>query len=200
MEKTLSGKETLQDIIGLVDLAKVKLPSYTISARKFDAIGDAYTKITYMLCMLNVASSTDEDVKNTAFRFIKKINQNPEYYSYSYMNSVEKEFVEEATIKFFGNSNGNQQIEHLKRTYRTKGLKDVLAFLLENLQTYAKELPEEVLYKALCTSYVNDSICQMQNIHEEIAVSSDKDVEQTVEEDVCETPKKKTFWQKLFGR
>ena len=227
MEKTLTGKETLQTIIDLVDINKVKLPSYTISMKKFDTIADAYTKITYLMCMVNVTKDTDEEVKSAAIKFINKINANPQFYSYSNMNSVEKNHIEDVTASFFPNYKGDTQIEHLKRTFRTKNLKDTLFFLLDNLRVYMEKLPEELIWKALCTDYVNECIVRFNSITDEQKPDdadngdnanneqekpdepsksdepSKPDEPIKPDEEIVkseEKPVKKSFWKRLFGR
>ena len=45
----MNSKEKLKEVINLVDMSKIDLPSYNISVKKYDEIAKAYTKIMFFV-------------------------------------------------------------------------------------------------------------------------------------------------------
>lgn len=193
----MNGRENLQNVLSLVDMTKVDLPSYNISIKKYDIIASTYTKVIYLLASLELRvnkQENDEEVKrfDIAKRTIMKISKNPLIYSYE--NAIQKEnaLVKQATEDLYGyrvpeNSPQLRNVQNsVKKSLMIKNMKE----MLNSLRQFGDSNAENVI--EFCMSDENfehqlklfADVCQEQEQKQEISQNCEPQVSEV---QVCES-------------
>ena len=193
----MNGRENLQNVLSLVDMTKVDLPSYNISIKKYDIIASTYTKVIYLLASLELRvnkQENDEEAKrfDIAKKTIVKISKNPLIYSYE--NAIQKEnaIVKQATKDLYGyrvpeNSPQLRNVQNsVKKSLMIKNMKE----MLNSLRQFGDSNAENVI--EFCMSDENfehqlklfAEVCQEQK--HEVSQNCEPQVSEV---QVCETEK-----------
>lgn len=193
----MNGRENLQNVLSLVDMTKVDLPSYNISIKKYDIIASTYTKVIYLLASLELRvnkQENDEEAKHfdIAKKTIMKISKNPLIYSYE--NAIQKEnaLVKQATEDLYGyrvpeNSPQLRNVQNsVKKSLMIKNMKE----MLNSLRQFGDSNAENVI--EFCMSDENfehqlklfAEVCQEQEQKQEIPQNCEPQVS---EAQVCGT-------------
>lgn len=149
----MTGKEELQGVLSLVDMTKVDLPSYNISAKKYDAIAKTYTKIIFLTSVLELQLKVDpadeESMKRQeiAHRAIKRIAENPLFYHYDNAMQQEKELIQKATDDVFGNrfSTGDPYLRTMQNSTRKSLMLRNMKGMLDFLQQFCNSASETLI-------------------------------------------------------
>lgn len=225
----MNGRENLQNVLSLVDMTKVDLPSYNISIKKYDIIASTYTKVIYLLASLELRvnkQENDEEAKrfDIAKKTIVKISKNPLIYSYE--NAIQKEnaLVKQATEDLYGyrvpeNSPQLRNVQNsVKKSLMIKNMKE----MLNSLRQFGDSNAENVI--EFCMSDENfehqlklfAEVCQEQEVSQncepqvsEVQVCESEEtskVEENEEKQSVEvkneesSPQKTSLWKRLFGK
>ena len=223
----MNSKEKLKEVINLVDMSKIDLPSYNISVKKYDEIAKAYTKIMFFVSVLELNNKNNEDAdaekkRNEAINVISKLIESPNYYFYEDSHKRVSEFVDNLEeLKMFRSYFDENKVRSLRnktiKTQMVKRLKDMLSILKIVYETYEEKIIEHSLDDEIFERKLKD-LTQMMNkkIEEcEKDENTDKDVEQDVKDnEMVETgegetkipetpvenaePKRKKIWRKFI--
>lgn len=220
----MNGRENLQSVLSLVDMAKVDLPSYNISIKKYDIIASTYTKVIYLLASLELRvnkQENDEEVKrfDIAKKTIVKISKNPLIYSYE--NAIQKEnaLVKQATEDLYGyrvpeNSPHLRNVQNsVKKSLMIKNMKE----MLNSLRQFVNSNAENVIEFCMSDENFEHQLKLFGEVHQEQV----QEVPQNCEPQICETQvceveqtseteenekdeekssKKTSLWKRLFGK
>jgi len=198
----MNGRENLQNVLSLVDMTKVDLPSYNISVKKYDIIASTYTKVIYLLASLELRvnkQENDEEVKrfDIAKKTIVKISKNPLIYSYE--NAIQKEnaIVKQATKDLYGyrvpeNSPQLRNVQNsVKKSLMIKNMKE----MLNSLRQFGDSNAENVI--EFCMSDENfehqlklfAEVCQEQEQKQEVSQNCEPQVSEVQVRESEETSK-----------
>lgn len=193
----MNGRENLQNVLSLVDMTKVDLPSYNISIKKYDIIASTYTKVIYLLASLELRvnkQENDEEAKrfDIAKKTIVKISKNPLIYSYE--NAIQKEnaIVKQATKDLYGYrvSENSPQLRNVQNSVKKSLMIKNMKEMLNSLRQFGDSNAENVI--EFCMSDENfehqlklfAEVCQEQK--HEVSQNCEPQVSEV---QVCETEK-----------
>ena len=190
----MNGRENLQNVLSLVDMTKVDLPSYNISIKKYDIIASTYTKVIYLLASLELRvnkQENDEEVKrfDIAKKTIVKISKNPLIYSYE--NAIQKEnaLVKQATEDLYGyrvpeNSPQLRNVQNsVKKSLMIKNMKE----MLNSLRQFGDSNAENVIEFCMSDENFEHQLKLFAEVCEEQKQEIPQDCEPQVnKEQVCE--------------
>lgn len=139
----MNGRENLQQILALVDMTKIDLPSYNISVKKYDAIASTYTRVIFLLAVLELRAnkgeipSTQEESERLGIcsKTVTKIGNDPTVYSYEKVVQEEKELVGKAATTLYGGIMTEQAERfrrlqnEVKKSLMIKNMKEMLTSL-----------------------------------------------------------------------
>lgn len=216
----MNGREELQGVLSLVDMTKVDLPSYNISIKKYDIIAKTYTKVIYLLALLELRVNKQENPEeekrfNIAKRTIVKIANDPLVYCYE--NAVQKEnaLIKQATSDIYGsripeNSPHLRNVQNsVKKSLMIKNMKEMLNLLKQFVENNAENVIEFCMSDENFEEQINifKQVQNNGNVHstEESNHGNTVENENTInesqsEEKVCVPEKKVSFLKRLFGK
>ena len=211
----MTGKEKLQEVLNLVDMTKVDLPSYNISIKKYDIIANAYTKVIFLLSYLEVClnqKDSEEEIKrlDVARKTLAKISSDPLVYCYDNTVQQEKAIVQKAADEVCGpyfdkdSPRFKTMQNSVKKSLMIKNMKDMLS----SLQSFLNNHPDNVIDFCMSDENFDSKMLEYNKIQQEakdfetqsaITVEPTKSEEELQVEQNIETPKA-SFWKRIFSK
>ena len=138
------SQEKVREILSHVDMTKVDLTSFKISAKKFNELSTLYRNRVIISCvtvMLRKDQHPAEEV-DIAFEMLTKVVENPELYSYDTLYRMEREAVDKAINDI--TSRRDRNINDMKVKAIEKRMKDSYKQMRKTL-----EFQEETVERCL---------------------------------------------------
>lgn len=216
----MNGREELQNVLSLVDMTKVDLPSYNISIKKYDIIAKTYTKVIYLLALLELRVNKQENPEeekrfDIAKRTIVKIANDPLVYYYENAVQKEKAIIKQATSDIYGsripeNSPHLRNVQNsVKKSLMIKNMKEMLNLLKQFMENNAENVIDfcmsdenfEGQIKTFKEVQNKEPVHSTEEIVQKREVNNENiDIETQNIEEVSVPEKRIPFWKRLFGK
>lgn len=198
----MNGRTKLNEVLALVDMTKVNLPSYNIAVGKYDAIAEAYTKVIFLCAVATLRSEMDDDSESAklhaiAKKTIEEIVENPKRYYYEEAVVKEKAWTEKVAYDYWGSrSESDPKVRKAIAQARKQRMIRLMQEMLSTLHSAEQSYSDEVLDICMDDAVFENTLTSFASINDEATVSEsdnsaslsnmvDAPVDHDADADVC---------------